>query len=191
MSLNWVMLTQDGTGAVPLPQEKMFLTQTEVKLILDCNDSPGGYPGHSAGHYESSKGTLILSNQRIVYLAAQPTPQFKNLNVPILNFKQWKLEQPWFGANYVTGTVIPVQGGGLSRNCQLKLTFAEGAIEFTNILRSLLERMGEINEIPREYEALPAYDNGSSSGNYSSTAPPPPAPSHDDIPDDLPPQYTA
>ncbi|KAI7901945.1 uncharacterized protein BX663DRAFT_512991 [Cokeromyces recurvatus] len=185
MSLNWVMLTQDGTAPVPLPQEKMFFTQKDVKLVLDCNDSVGGYPGNSEGYYESNKGTVILSNQRIIYLA-QPSsthnslttmPQFKNLTIPILNFKSWKLEQPWFGANYISGTVIPVQGGGLTKNSQLKLTFTEGgAIEFTTILRSLLERMGEVNEIPREYEPLPAYegngDNSGSSTNHANEPPP-------------------
>lgn len=78
-----------------------------------------------------------------MYLAHSTTPQFKNLNVPILNFKNWKLEQPWFGANFVSGVVIPVsiymnylriiihvklqvQGGGLTKAGNLKLTFTEG-----------------------------------------------------------------
>ncbi|KAI9487174.1 MAG: hypothetical protein EXX96DRAFT_552098 [Benjaminiella poitrasii] len=176
MSINWVMLTQDGTAPVPLPQEKTFFTQTDVKLVLDCNDSAGGYPGNSEGYYESNKGTVILSNQRIIFLAQTSTctPQFKNLTIPLLNFKSWKLEQPWFGANYVAGVVIPVQGGGLTRNSQLKLTFTEGgAIEFTNILRSLLERIGEVNEIPREYEPLPAYEGDSNSSNPNHEPPPP------------------
>ncbi|CEI94819.1 hypothetical protein RMCBS344292_09024 [Rhizopus microsporus] len=106
MSINCVMLTQDGKAPVPLPQEKMFFTQPDVKLILDCNDE-AGYPGNTGGHYESSRGTVVLTNQRIVYLVDKPTPGFQNLNVPILNFKQWRLEQPWFGANYVTGIVLP------------------------------------------------------------------------------------
>lgn len=55
-----------------------------------------------------------------------------------------------------------------------------GAIEFTNILRNLLERIGESNEIPREYEALPAYESSGSSDQ------PPPPPN-----DDLPPRYSA
>ncbi|KAI7892135.1 uncharacterized protein EV154DRAFT_505735 [Mucor mucedo] len=173
MSLNWVMLTQDGTAPVPLPQEKIFFTQSHVKMVLDCNET--GYPGNSEGYYESDKGTVILSNQRIIYLAQNPTPEFKNLNVPVLNFKNWKLEQPWFGANFVAGVVIPVHGGGLTKAGNLKITFSEGgAIEFTNILRNLLERIGESNEVPREYEPLPAYQGGSSQ----------PA-------DDLPPQYSA
>ncbi|KAF1798797.1 hypothetical protein V8B55DRAFT_1522407 [Mucor lusitanicus] len=183
MSINWVMLTQDGKSPVPLPQEKMFTTQPHVKMVLDCNDSAGGYPGHSEGYFESSKGTVILSNQRIMYLAeTSNTPDFRNLNVPIRNFKNWKLEQPWFGANFVSGVVIPVQGGGLTKNSNLKLTFTEGgAIEFTTILRNLLERIGESNEIPREYEPLPAYQ-GESSNNSN-----PPPPAHDE----LPPQYSA
>ncbi|GAA5816838.1 hypothetical protein MFLAVUS_010372 [Mucor flavus] len=174
MSVNWVMLTQDGRAPVPLPQEKMFFTQSHVKLVLDCNETAGGYPGNSEGYYESSNGTVILSNQRIVYLAQETSAEFKNLNIPILNFKNWKLEQPWFGANFVSGVVLPVQGGGLTKAGNLKITFTEGgAIEFTTILRNLLERIGESNEIPREFEPLPAYQQ-----------PPPPA-------DDLPPQYSA
>ena len=35
--------------------------------------------------------------------------------------------------------------------------FFIGAIEFANILRNLMERMGETDEIPREYEPLPEY----------------------------------
>ncbi|CEP07283.1 hypothetical protein [Parasitella parasitica] len=159
MSINWVMLTQDGKAPVPLPQEKMFFTQPDVKMVLYCNDSAGGYPGHSEAYFKSDKGTVILSNQRIIYLAeAATTIDFRNLNIPIRNFKNWKLEQPWFGANFVSGVVIPVQNGGLTKNASLKLTFTEGgAIEFTNILRNLLERIEESNEIPAEYEALPAY----------------------------------
>ncbi|KAI8331098.1 hypothetical protein EDC96DRAFT_555145 [Choanephora cucurbitarum] len=125
----------NGRTPIPLPQEKMFFTQSDVKLVLDCNENEAGYPGHAEGYFESNKGTVILSNQR-----------------------QWKLEQPWFGANYISGVVIPVPQGGLTRQSQLKLTFNEGgAIEFTTILRSLLERIGESNEVPREYEPLPAY----------------------------------
>lgn len=39
MSLNWVMLTQDGTAPVPLPQEKIFFTQSHVKMVLDCSET--------------------------------------------------------------------------------------------------------------------------------------------------------
>jgi hypothetical protein len=38
MSLNWVMMTQDGTAPVPLPQEKMFYTQPSVKMTFECNE---------------------------------------------------------------------------------------------------------------------------------------------------------
>ncbi|CAO3680214.1 unnamed protein product [Rhizopus stolonifer] len=145
----------------------MFFTQSDVKLVLDCNEEPG-YPGNSSTYFESSRGTVILSNQRIIYLVDKPS-ELNNLNIPILNFKQWKLEQPWFGANYVSGIVLPVPGGGLIKNGQLRLTFSEGgAIEFANILRNLLERMGETNEIPREYEPLPQYQQPQDS------LPPPP-----------------
>ncbi|KAI9302100.1 hypothetical protein BJ944DRAFT_153481, partial [Cunninghamella echinulata] len=154
MSLNWVMLSQDGQSPVPLPQEKMFFTQDAVKLVLDCNEN--GYPGNTGGHWES-KGTVHLSNQRIIFIAQHPTHEFQSLNIPILNLKQWKLEQPWFGANYIEGVVLPVPNGGLKKG-KVVLTFIEGgATEFTTILHNLLERLSETNEIPSHYESLPSY----------------------------------
>ncbi|KAI8976225.1 hypothetical protein BDB01DRAFT_853275 [Pilobolus umbonatus] len=173
MSINWVMMSPDGHTPVPLPQEKTFVIQNKVKLVLDCNTDEG-YPGTSGGYWEINHGTVQLSNQRIIYLSDSPDTEIKSLNIPLLHFKQWKLEQPWFGANYVTGIVLPIQGGGLSRQGKVKLTFTEGgAIEFTHVLRELLERLSECNEIPVEYERLPTYQPGDSNSG----------------PSDLPPKY--
>lgn len=61
-----------------------------------------------------------------------------------------------------------------------------GAIEFTTILRNLLERVGETNEIPREYEPLPTYQEQSSSTATTTTNRDPPPPI-----DELPPHYSA
>lgn len=58
----------------------------------------------------------------------------------------------------------------------------KGAIEFTTILRSLLERMGESNSIPAEYEPLPAYQSGANYNQQESSS---------STPDDLPPHYSA
>ncbi|KAI8068645.1 hypothetical protein BC940DRAFT_298704 [Gongronella butleri] len=171
MSVNWVMLGPDSCMPVPLPREKMFFTQEKVKMVLDCSDNTTGYPGNTTG--ASSKweanGVVTLSNQRIIFVARPSTAKCQSINIPITNLKKWKLEQPWFGANYIHGTVLPVPGGGMERHGLMTLTFQEGgAIEFTTMLRTLLERMAETSEMPAHLEPLPQYEGRESAS--SSTA---------------------
>ncbi|KAG0190915.1 hypothetical protein DFQ28_001353 [Apophysomyces sp. BC1034] len=186
------MLSPDGQDSVPLPGEKVFFKQDGVRMVLDCNEK---------GHWEA-KGIVILSNQRIVFIAASPTPQFQSLNVPTGNLKNWQLEQPWFGANYISGVLIHVPNGGLPKSGKLELRFTEGgAIEFTTIYRSLLERIGETNEVPQHYEPLPSYEGPSSGTHFPAPSvqyPPPPMPMPMPMPSgtpqypppsDLPPTY--
>ena len=89
---------------------------------------------------------------------------FRTLNIPLTSFRNFKLEQPWFSANYVSATILPTPGGGLQRTSTLTLTFTEGgkvdtyilstiyklkhkcfyiigAIEFTNVYRNLMEQI--------------------------------------------------
>ncbi|KAL0080255.1 hypothetical protein J3Q64DRAFT_1759175 [Phycomyces blakesleeanus] len=174
MSLNWAMLGPNGQTPVLLPGEKVFTTQNAVKMVLDCNEN--GYPGNAGGYWEAD-GTVTLTNQRIVFAASSPSQTFQTLNVPVLMWKNWKLEQPWFGANYISGILLPVPGGGLSKNGKLSLTFREGgSIEFTTIYRSLLERIGETNQTPQHYEPLPAYEGPSGGASGHTNYPPPPMP---------------
>ncbi|KAI8145109.1 hypothetical protein BJV82DRAFT_604970 [Fennellomyces sp. T-0311] len=130
MSLNWAMLVPDQEEPVLLPGEhgRLFV-QDNIKVVL--NDQSSSW---------EAKGRVWLSNQRIVVITTSGS--FRSLNIPLTGFKNWKLEQPWFSANYISGTVVPTPGGGLQRAATMTLTFTEGgAIEFTNIYRSLMERM--------------------------------------------------
>ncbi|KAI8097777.1 uncharacterized protein BX664DRAFT_327245 [Halteromyces radiatus] len=197
MSLNCAMLSHDRQSVIPLPQEKAFFTQSSIKLVLDCSED--GYPGNSSGYW-SSQGLIYLSNQRIVFIAQKPNDSLQSLNIPILHLKNWKLEQPWFGANYIEGIVLPVSGGGLLKNGKLRLTFTEGgAIEFTTILQALYERLAETNEMPSHFEPLPTYQSESSSSTampeysqqQSTTSMSLPSQRVADEEDDLPPSYDA
>ncbi|KAI8391016.1 uncharacterized protein BYT42DRAFT_555271 [Radiomyces spectabilis] len=180
MSINCCIISPNGTSPVPLPQEKFFFQQHSVKVVLDCNEN--GYPGNSGGYWQGT-GHVTLTNQRIVFVANPPSAEFLSLAIPITHFKGWKLEQPWFGANYVAGIVVPVIGGGLSKGGTATITFKEGgAIEFTTILQGLMERMAETNEMPQHFEPLPAYEAASASQPQASTAATQPY-------NDLPPSY--
>ncbi|CAO3693483.1 unnamed protein product [Umbelopsis ramanniana] len=166
MSINWTMIGPDGRTPVPLPREKVFFTQSSTSFELDCSGS--GYPGTSGGAWHHANGIVFLSNQRVIFLPDRPSPQFKSFHVPLLSLKNCRYEQPWFAANYISGHVLPVAGGGLSQPGQLKLTFKEGGgFEFYSIFRDLLERIDETNEVPQHLEALPTYTPTSSNATGS------------------------
>ncbi|KAJ8661806.1 hypothetical protein O0I10_002615 [Lichtheimia ornata] len=152
MSLNWAMLAQDEPVLLPGEHQHLF-RQHGIKAILDCETPDTRF---------EAKGKLYVSNQRIVFVAQPSTPSLQTLNIPLRNLRNWKLEQPWFSANYITSTLIPVPGGGLPRAGNLTLTFTEGgAIEFTSVYRTLLERLavdGTTEEPLPAYEPPPYYN---------------------------------
>ncbi|KAG2215941.1 hypothetical protein INT45_012325 [Circinella minor] len=130
MSVNWAMLSSEQGDPILLAGEKGRLyTQDKIKVVL--NDQTSNW---------EVKGRIWVSNQRIVVISESGS--FRTLNIPLTSLRNFKLEQPWFSANYVSGTIIPTPGGGLQRTSTLTLTFTEGgAIEFTNIYRNLMEQI--------------------------------------------------
>ncbi|ORY94949.1 hypothetical protein BCR43DRAFT_476870 [Syncephalastrum racemosum] len=178
MSFNWAMLTPAGDAPLPLPNEKFLLSQHGVHAKLDCSVSDG----RMARDEYNSMGTVYLSNQRIVFVAKdQHNSVMRSLSIPFSQYKNWRLEQPWFTANYITATVLPVPGGGMPKPGPLTLTFREGgAIDFANTYRNLQERYGEYSGVPPHHEPLPAYQPPADSNiasadshNSSAGAPPP------------------
>jgi len=69
--------------------------------------------------------------------------------------------QPWFGANFIEASVLPVVGGGLEGPQQLKITFREGqSWEFFSVMEDIKSRSGGLPSIharPVEVEDLPMY----------------------------------
>ncbi|RIA93506.1 hypothetical protein C1645_762169 [Glomus cerebriforme] len=171
MALNWAMIGSDGKSPVPLPGEKILLEQGKVSLVLDMG---GGYPGN-AGTLKADGG-IYLTNQRVIFISRPLLDHFKSLSIPLLNLKEGKLQQPWFGANYYQAIVTPVPNGGLPAPGQLKITFKEGGgFEFSTVYKELMLRLFE-NEgtAPVEHtEPLPIYtprQENSSSAQTSTTS---------------------
>ncbi|CAG8483252.1 10027_t:CDS:2 [Funneliformis mosseae] len=168
MALNWAMIASDGKSPVPLPGEKIILEQDKVSLVFDMG---GGYPGN-AGTYKADGG-IFLTNQRVIFISRPTLQHFKSLSVPLLNMKEGKLQQPWFGANYYQAIVTPVPNGGLPAPGQLKVTFKEGGgFEFSSHYNSLMLRLFE-NEgsLVEHTEPLPTYTprQVNSSASHSSS----------------------
>ncbi|KAF9103586.1 hypothetical protein BGX27_010506 [Mortierella sp. AM989] len=159
MSVNWVLLTPDGKDIVPLENETIFFREQGVRIELDCSN--GGYPGAGA-LYASKSGTLLLTNQRIVYLCAEPTTFFASASIPMSNIHDAKLVQSWFSAPVFKAVAMPVPGGGLSQPARLSITFSSKSTqtihEFDVQYRSLRERIQESDgAAPQHLEQLPMY----------------------------------
>ncbi|KAF9106987.1 hypothetical protein BGX29_007810 [Mortierella sp. GBA35] len=157
MSINWVMLTADGKDIVPLQNETVFFREQGVRFELDSSN--GGYPG-AGNSYSAKSGTLLLTNQRIVYISGTPTPYFTSASLPIDKVQDSKLVQPWFSAASFKAVVMPVPGGGMTQPARLAISFTNGSIhEFEAQYRSLRERLQELDgAAPDHLEQLPMYN---------------------------------
>lgn len=51
---------------------------------------------------------------------------FEAFDLPLTTLSEEKFNQPIFGANNLTGTVLPIEGGGLPGPAKFKLVFREG-----------------------------------------------------------------
>lgn len=150
------MLTSDGKDIVPLDRETIFYRKENVKFELDCSN--GGYPG-AGSSFNSKSGSLILTNQRVVYLCQTPNSYFATASMPINNLQDSKLTQPWFSSAVFKAVVMPVPGGGLTQPGRLAITFSDGSLhEFDFQYRALKERLQELDgAAPEHLEQLPQY----------------------------------
>ncbi|KAH8668130.1 WW-domain ligand protein-domain-containing protein, partial [Tricladium varicosporioides] len=139
--------------------------------------TPNTYPGALPYSAKSDGGIAYITNQRIVYLPSNPTPELQSFSVPILNLQDTFVRAPFFGANYWTATVKPVTGGGIpptNSAIELRLTFREGgAFDFHTLFEQIKERVHQAYTVAREngqgertvvdmgnvhLEQLPAYE---------------------------------
>ncbi|CAG8825313.1 23577_t:CDS:2, partial [Gigaspora rosea] len=64
-----------------------------------------GYPGNP-GDYKA-EGNVFITNQRVIFISRPSLPHFQSLSIPLLNLREGKFQQPWFGANYYQAHLIP------------------------------------------------------------------------------------
>lgn len=127
-SLNWAVLDSNTLVPVPLPREKVLLSLASVTLALAPSSPPPASARSTARpiEYKVEKGTVYLSNQRVVYvappnLAAQDataassgSTTLETLSCPYTHFQDGRLNQPFFGANNFEAVILPARQGGLS-----------------------------------------------------------------------------
>ncbi|EEH08132.1 conserved hypothetical protein [Histoplasma capsulatum G186AR] len=148
---SWVML-HETEGFVGLPNERiMYTSPTRTSLLLQSGNPR---PGIEPLSIQSSTGCVYLTNQRVVYLPTNSTPQFQSFSAPLLNLQDTHVSAPFFGPNIWTAQVKPVAGGGIPPShayLQLKLTFKDGgAFDFHSGFERIKERLQQALEQSQE-----------------------------------------
>ncbi|KAH7342936.1 hypothetical protein BKA65DRAFT_526910 [Rhexocercosporidium sp. MPI-PUGE-AT-0058] len=158
---SWVMTSPNETGFVKLPNERILYTsppRTSLQL-----STPNTFPGAQPFSAKSDAGIVYLTNQRIVYLPAAPTPELQSFSSPILNLQDTFVRAPFFGANYWVALCKPVAGGNIPPThaaIELRFTFREGgAFDFHTIFEQIKERLYQAYTVAQESSQRDAAGN--------------------------------
>ncbi|KAH8896993.1 hypothetical protein GQ53DRAFT_497740 [Thozetella sp. PMI_491] len=148
MSINWVMLRQEG-GIVPMPNERILYT-SKPRVGLDIL-TPQQLQVAEPFSVKSSNGVAYVTNQRVIYLPAVPTEQFKSFAAPILSWEDTYIRSSFLGPWTWGGIVKPVTGGGIPMHIpriEARLAFKEGGhSDFQLKFETIKERLYHAREL--------------------------------------------
>jgi hypothetical protein len=150
--------TPDGRGVLIYNGEMILIYTKEVHLSFDGNSNP---------LFKGKKhGNLYLTSHRIIFINTTGNDPLRSFSMPFHSMKNVQLQQPIFGANYLSGSAFGQSNGGFTGEVQWKLTFNKGGcIDFG---QALLKANDMANSF-RPHDAPPAY--APPAGTYY--APPP------------------
>ncbi|XP_078433569.1 classical AGP protein [Wolffia australiana] len=110
---------------VPFVNEMFVLTREGVEFEVDKIPLHGGHGGKV-----KSRGTIFLSNIRMVFVATKPEGGFVAFDMPLLYVHDEKFNQPIFFCNNISAYVEPVvpedQPRALYSTHTVKILFKEG-----------------------------------------------------------------
>jgi hypothetical protein len=152
-------MLSETEGFVRLPGERIVYTSPPRTSLSLRTSNP--YPGRQPFSASSSAGCVHLTNQRLVYLAASPTPELNSFSCPILNIHDSHISAPFFGPNLWEAIIQPVTGGGLPNGpVQVKFTFRDGgAFDFSQFFERIKERLQQAVDVARENGELSGSSN--------------------------------
>ncbi|XP_068938086.1 postacrosomal sheath WW domain-binding protein [Petaurus breviceps papuanus] len=118
-----------NTVIIP-PGESVLISHEDVELSFSNMSDP------SILFKSSRKGRLYLTPYRVIFLASRPAKDsLMSFMMPFNLMKDYAVEQPTFGANYLKGTISAAPNGGWEGQATFKLTFRSGgAIEFGRLM---------------------------------------------------------
>uniref|UniRef100_A0A6P4AV26 uncharacterized protein LOC107424620 isoform X1 n=1 Tax=Ziziphus jujuba TaxID=326968 RepID=A0A6P4AV26_ZIZJJ len=134
---------------VPFVNEMFVLARDGVEFEVDKIPGPGNHGGHI-----KAKGTIYLSNIRIVFVADKPIGNFTAFDMPLLYVHDEKFNQPIFFCNNISGLVEPVvpenQHGALYSTHSFKILFKEGG--FGTFVPLFFNLIASVRQYNQQYE---------------------------------------
>ncbi|XP_022742628.1 UPF0664 stress-induced protein C29B12.11c-like [Durio zibethinus] len=138
---------------VPFTNEMFVLVRDGVEFEVDK------IPGSQGGRVKA-RGTIYLSNVRMVFVASQPVGNFFAFDMPLLYVHDEKFNQPIFHCNNISGHVEPVvpenEHRALYSTHSLKILFKEGGCGtfvplFLNLISSVRQYNQQVNPAPQPH----------------------------------------
>ncbi|CAN8098033.1 unnamed protein product [Discula destructiva] len=170
MSINWVMLKQNG-DIEPLEGETVLL-RTPGNVSLELKVPDGLRTSHANYSVKCNDGVAYVTTQRMIYLAANPTATFQSFSAFILDtYDPQPRSGGWagFGAWRWKIEARPRPGGGIPADIprvEALMIFNNGGMsEFHSKYGVMYERLLHARDVMRETGArvtvhdddLPAY----------------------------------
>lgn len=141
-----------GNGMpVPFYGEMFVLARDGVEFHVDkIPSAPGGHA--------KTKGTIYLSNIRMVFVASKPVGNFFAFDMPLLYVHGEKFNQPIFHCNNISGFVEPVvpenQNRALYSTHTFKILFKEGGCgTFVPLFLNLVASVRRYNQFEAQSAA--------------------------------------
>lgn len=129
---------------VPFVNEMFVLARDGVEFEVDK------IPGSQGGRVKA-RGTIYLSNIRMVFVASKPVGSLTAFDIPLLYVNGEKFNQPIFFCNNISGFVEPVvpdnQHGALFSTHTFKILFKEGGCgTFVPLFFNLISSVRQYNQ---------------------------------------------
>jgi len=145
-------MLSNAEGFVRLPGERVLYTSAPRTTLL--LQTPSIFSSARPLSISSSTGRVYLTNQRIVYLPAPPTPALQSFSAPILKLHDTHVSAPFFGPNVWTASLEPIIGGGIPSTqsyVEIKMVFKEGgAFDFHTKFERVKEHLLQALEAARD-----------------------------------------
>ncbi|KAJ6943905.1 hypothetical protein NC652_009363 [Populus alba x Populus x berolinensis] len=140
-------------NGMPVPFENELFVLARDGVEFEVDKIPG------CGKVKA-KGTIYLSNIRMVFVASQPVGNFYAFDMPLLFIHEEKFNQPIFHCNNISGFVEPVvpetENRALYSTHSFKILFKEGGCGtfvplFLNLISAVRQYNQQVNSAPRPW----------------------------------------